>query len=56
MRPSDFDICECGDYRHQHKDGRRCQMCLPKDSYTGGQCYFFRLHLVMQPPVWRRAS
>ncbi|GAG89901.1 unnamed protein product [marine sediment metagenome] len=27
-RDEDFDICECGDYRHQHENGDgECKVC-----------------------------
>lgn len=33
MSPDPFDVCLCGDFRHQHQDGRgRCKMgslCTP---------------------------
>jgi hypothetical protein len=40
---SDFDVCECGDYRHQHENGEgRCKM--PDDLCHGFQpCLKFRL-------------
>jgi hypothetical protein len=38
---SSFDVCKCGDYRHQHEGGTgRCklgELCFP------GQCQKFRL-------------
>lgn len=39
----DYDICECGDYRHQHEDGvGRCRM--PDDGCHGFKpCLRFRL-------------
>jgi hypothetical protein len=39
----DFDICECGDYRHQHENGTgRCKM--PDDLCHGFKpCLKFRL-------------
>jgi hypothetical protein len=42
-----FDICECGDYRHQHVDGiGRCRLgslCAPS------QCQKFRLFRCESP-------
>lgn len=39
----DFDTCECGDYRHQHEDGKgKCKM--PDDLCHGFEpCLEFRL-------------
>jgi len=41
--PRDFDICECGDYRHQHENGvGKCRM--PDDLCHGFKpCLEFRL-------------
>lgn len=42
-KDEDFDICECGDYRHQHENGiGRCKM--PDDLCHGLEpCLTFRL-------------
>ena len=40
---SDFDVCECGDYRHQHENGTgKCRM---RDDACHGfkPCLSFRL-------------
>jgi hypothetical protein len=45
MRESDYDTCECGDYRHQHEDDwRGCTICGPNDGMNGRECLMFRLH------------
>ena len=42
-KDEDFDICECGDYRHQYEDGiGKCRM--PDDMNHGFKpCLEFRL-------------
>jgi len=42
FKDGDFDICECGDYRHQHENGEgKCQM--PDDLCHGFEpCLKFR--------------
>lgn len=43
-QPGDYDICECGDYRHQHELGwRGCSLCVPSDGMSGRECLRFRL-------------
>lgn len=38
---SDFDCCECGDYRHQHVNGSGA--CKLGSLCTPGRCQKFRL-------------
>lgn len=44
LQDTDYDECECGDYRHQHEAGTgRCTM--PNDLTHGFKaCPTFRLH------------
>ena len=50
MRNPSLDICECGDYRHQH-DGV-CLVCGLDDTMNGRACLMFRLHLKAEL-TWR---
>lgn len=43
-KPADFDICECGDYRHQHSE-RGCIVCAADE-----QCFVFR---IFERVVWK---
>ena len=51
MITTDFDICECGDYRRQHKDDwGTCSVC--GEGPTGGSplpCRQFRIFQTMRP-------
>ena len=48
--PEDYDVCACGDYRHQHFEGHgRCRM--PDDGCHGFKsCESFRLR---EKCIWR---
>jgi hypothetical protein len=37
-----FDVCYCGDYRHQH-DERGCKVCRAMPSLASPRCLTFRL-------------
>ena len=52
-RKRDFDQCECGDYRHQHRDGTGA-CTLPNDLSHGFKpCSCFRLaETASELPEW----
>ena len=43
-----LDVCECGDYRHQHVDGRgRCklgELCRPTPCQQFRLAHYYRAH------------
>jgi hypothetical protein len=43
MKQKTLDVCECGDYRHQHEDDwRGCTICVEHDPMNGRKCLMFR--------------
>lgn len=56
MTPRDFDLCKCGDYRHQHENGTgRCKL---GERCTPGFCQKFRLsqRATEIPPIYRELA
>lgn len=41
------DVCACGDYRHQHRDGKF--ECLLRDLCTPSRCGKFRMFRAYSP-------
>jgi len=38
-----FEVCECGDFRHQHEDDRGiCEVASCGDGFPDGRCKKFR--------------
>ena len=54
---ADFDLCKCGDYRNQHKNGIGC--CRMDDGISHGlqPCLTFRLSIeAKELPEWTKGE